>query len=129
MSHGPSLGSIKVEPECPSGAAAVHWPSSNVEREFSNERRKEPENKIVSVLKWFMLTSSLLLSSTSASRKSSVTGSGRFTSYTTASKQMLNRYTSVHTSISFIPLAEGLGEGEDIHLHRWQRYNHWRRAV
>lgn len=26
--------------ECPSGATAAHWPSSNIEREFSNESTK-----------------------------------------------------------------------------------------
>lgn len=38
---GPLLGSAhRLEAECPSGATVVHWPSSNIEHELSNESRK-----------------------------------------------------------------------------------------
>lgn len=38
---GPLLGSAhRLEEECPSGATFVHWPSSNIEHELSNESRK-----------------------------------------------------------------------------------------
>lgn len=38
---GPLLGSAhRLEAGCPSGATVVHWPSSNIEHELSNESKK-----------------------------------------------------------------------------------------
>lgn len=39
--EGPLLRSAhRLEAVCPSGATVVHWPSSNIEHELSNESRK-----------------------------------------------------------------------------------------
>lgn len=128
---GPLLGRAhRLEAECPSGATVVHWPSSNIEHELSNESRK--------CLKTRASRSTGIWCSPPPyccppplhpeSPASQARGGSLATQHWTRVLDS-QAYNLVHLRWSSSPLAEDLGEGEDNRLHQWRRYNHWRRAV